>query len=64
MHIDTNYKQESIIPLKSTKRERRKSIILLEGSQALPARPSDKDKMKVKILSCKNLKLEAEIMEF
>jgi hypothetical protein len=30
--------------------EGRKSILLLEGSQAMPARPSDKDRMKMKTL--------------
>jgi hypothetical protein len=28
----------------------RKSILLLEGSQAMPARPSDKDRIRVKTL--------------
>jgi hypothetical protein len=28
----------------------RKSIILLEGSQAIPARPSDNDRVRVKTL--------------
>jgi hypothetical protein len=38
-------------PLKPREREReRKSIILLEGSQATPARPSGRNNVKVKTL--------------
>jgi hypothetical protein len=40
----------NVNPFETDEPEERKSIILLEGSQATPARPSGRNKVKVKTL--------------
>jgi hypothetical protein len=41
-----------------------KNSILLEGTQAMPARPSDKDRMGVKTLGWWVVEVETETAEF